>query len=189
MEMVHARLPSTASLAPFDFEYASITRSRADRTIKRSLYLGVLYNDEHALLTYSTAEFRGPGTHHHHFEDDVDDYDMDMEQRTRFIGGRANRIILLGDGTEISIGRAHDDDGDIDMEDRGEAEEAEDEDDLEGQVQRDARESHESNGTKDEAPALDSVAASSANENSTSDSDSQSSKTTASTGSASQAKE
>lgn len=61
---------------------------------------------------------------------------MDMDQRTRFLGGRAGgRIILLGDGTEISIGHAHDDDGDVDMEDRGEAEEAE-EDDLGEQVRR-----------------------------------------------------
>jgi protein phosphatase 2C family protein 2/3 len=54
---------------------------------------------------------------------------MDMDQRTRFLGGRAGRIILLGDGTEILTGQIHDDDGDIDMEDRGEAEEADDDED------------------------------------------------------------
>lgn len=83
-----------------------------------------------------TAEFRGPGTHHH-VDDSPDDYEMDMDQRTRFLGGRQGRIILLGDGTEIQIGNMHDDDGDVDMEDRGEAEEAED-GDLEEQVQKDA---------------------------------------------------
>ena len=62
---------------------------------------------------------------------------MDMDQRTRFIGGRAGRIILLGDGTEILASHAADDDGDVDMEDRGEAEELED-DDLDEQVQNDA---------------------------------------------------
>ena len=82
------------------------------------------------------AEFRGPGTHHR-YDDSPDDYDMDMDQRTRFLGGRSGRIILLGDGTEISVGNIPDDDGDVDMEDRGEAEEAE-EDDLQEQVQKDA---------------------------------------------------
>ena len=77
------------------------------------------------------AEFRGPGTHHH-YDDSPDDFDMDMDQRTRFLGGRAGRIILLGDGTEIMTGNIHDDDGDVDMEDRGEAEEADD--DSEDQV-------------------------------------------------------
>ncbi|KAH9828356.1 Protein phosphatase 2C 2 [Teratosphaeria destructans] len=49
---------------------------------------------------------------------------------TRLFGnpnsGSGGRIILLGDGTEIHTG--HDDDGDVDMEDRGEAEELEDKD-------------------------------------------------------------
>ena len=67
-----------------------------------------------------------------------------MDQRTRFLGGRAGRIILLGDGTEILTGQVHDDDGDIDMEDRGEAEEAE-EDDLNEQVQK-GEESNKPNG-------------------------------------------
>lgn len=46
------------------------------------------------------AEFRGPGIHHH--IDDSDEYDMDMDSRTRNVGGGANgHIILLGDGTEV----------------------------------------------------------------------------------------
>lgn len=34
-------------------------------------------------------------------EDSPDDYDLDMDQRTRDLGGRSGRIILLGDGTEV----------------------------------------------------------------------------------------
>ena len=61
---------------------------------------------------------------------------MDMDQRTRMLGGRGNasRIILLGDGTEINADH-HDDDGDVNMEDRGAAEELEDKD-LAEQVQK-----------------------------------------------------
>lgn len=50
---------------------------------------------------------------HHRFDDSPDDYDMDMDQRTRMLG-RGGRIILLGDGTEIDTGN----DNDVDMEDR-----------------------------------------------------------------------
>jgi protein phosphatase 2C family protein 2/3 len=45
------------------------------------------------------AEFRGPGVHHR-IDDDPDDIDMDLDQRFRPNAG--GRIILLGDGTEIS---------------------------------------------------------------------------------------
>ncbi|KAK1068248.1 Protein phosphatase 2C 2 [Friedmanniomyces endolithicus] len=81
------------------------------------------------------SEFRGPGRHHS-FEDSADEYEMDMDQRTRMLGGRGNasRIILLGDGTEINADH-HDDDGDVNMEDRGAAEELEDKD-LAEQVQK-----------------------------------------------------
>ena len=34
-------------------------------------------------------------------EDSPDDYDLDMDHRTRDLGGRSGRIILLGDGTEV----------------------------------------------------------------------------------------
>lgn len=37
----------------------------------------------------------------HNFEDSGEDYDMDIDQRTRGIGGKSGRIILLGDGTEV----------------------------------------------------------------------------------------
>lgn len=98
------------------------------------------------MLTVSAAEFRGPGSHHNF--DDSDEYDVDMDQRTRFIGGRANRIILLGDGTEMRIGGTEDDD-DIDMEDRGEAEE-EEEKDLEEQVRRGQQEANGASGRSSE---------------------------------------
>lgn len=124
METDHARLPSTASLDPL-----SVTTMLASVSGR---VFAAFCRDTHA--DNCTAEFRGPGTHHR-FDDSPDDYDMDMDQRTRFIGGRAGRIILLGDGTEVLMGHSHDDDGDIDMEDRGEAEEEED-DDLDEQVQK-----------------------------------------------------
>lgn len=91
----------------------------------------------------STAEFRGPGIHHR-FDDSSDDYEMDMDQRTRLLGGRAGRIILLGDGTEIVTGQGDDDD--VDMEDRGEAEEADS--DVEEQVKKGQA---ETNGESDAA--------------------------------------
>ena len=106
---------------------------------------------------------------------------MDMDQRTRFIGGRAGgRIILLGDGTEISIGHPNDDDGDVDMEDRGEAEEAE-ENDLQEQVRKEVQstdpgETEDGRNVREGTPAPDS----STGESSEPDSGSSSSKTTAS---------
>jgi protein phosphatase 2C family protein 2/3 len=53
------------------------------------------------------AEFRGPGVHHR-IDDDPDDIDMDLDQRFRPSGGQGGRIILLGDGTEISTDDAPD---------------------------------------------------------------------------------
>ncbi|KAK0830561.1 Protein phosphatase 2C 2 [Friedmanniomyces endolithicus] len=90
---------------------------------------------DHTSANRLAAEFRGPGRHHS-FEDSADEYEMDMDQRTRMLGGRGNasRIILLGDGTEINADH-HDDDGDVNMEDRGAAEELEDKD-LAEQVQK-----------------------------------------------------
>ncbi|KAJ5160542.1 Protein phosphatase 2C, partial [Penicillium canariense] len=45
------------------------------------------------------AEFRGPGIRNQ-FEDQPDDYDLEME-RSRAFSVRSGRIILLGDGTEV----------------------------------------------------------------------------------------
>ncbi|KAK3626926.1 Protein phosphatase 2C 2 [Elasticomyces elasticus] len=81
---------------------------------------------------YGKSRFpAGPGRHHS-FDDSADEYEMDMDQRTRMIGrGNAGRVILLGDGTEVNA----DHDDDVEMEDRGEAEELEDKD-LAEQVQK-----------------------------------------------------
>lgn len=46
------------------------------------------------------AEFRGPGVRHR-YDESGDDFELDMDQRTRGLGGRPGRIILLGDGTEV----------------------------------------------------------------------------------------
>jgi protein phosphatase 2C family protein 2/3 len=61
---------------------------------------------------------------------------MDMDQRTRLLGGRGGRVILLGDGTEIVTGSGDDDD--VDM---GEAEEVDDSD-LEEQIKKGQAESN-----------------------------------------------
>jgi protein phosphatase 2C family protein 2/3 len=39
---------------------------------------------------------------HHRYDENSDDYDMDMDQRTRSFGSLGGRIILLSDGTEVS---------------------------------------------------------------------------------------
>ncbi|KAB2108633.1 Protein phosphatase 2C 2 [Alternaria gaisen] len=49
------------------------------------------------------AEFRGPGVHHR-IDDSPDDIDMDLDTRFRPNNGNGGRIILLGDGTEVSTG-------------------------------------------------------------------------------------
>jgi protein phosphatase 2C family protein 2/3 len=66
---------------------------------------------------------------------------MDMDQRTRLLGGRGGRVILLGDGTEIITGSGDDED-DVDM---GEAEEVDDSD-IEEQIKKGQAESSKTNG-------------------------------------------
>ena len=61
-----------------------------------------------------TAEFRGPGIHHYN---DDEDYEMDMDQRTRNYGSKSGQIILLGDGTEVLTDSANDDMDDHDEDD------------------------------------------------------------------------
>ena len=51
-------------------------------------------------------------------EDSGDDYDMDMDHRTRPLGGRSGRIILLGDGTEVLTDSADTEMFDHDEEDK-----------------------------------------------------------------------
>ena len=73
---------------------------------------------------------------HHRFDDSPDDYDLDLDQRTRMFGGRAGRVILLGEDSDLLDSLAQDDDRDVDMEYRGDADEAEEEKDLEQQVRK-----------------------------------------------------
>lgn len=69
---------------------------------------------------------------HHRIDDSPDDIDMDLDQRFRPNSGQGGRIILLGDGTEIST-----DAPDSDMFDH------EDEDkDLDSQVDKYNKESN-----------------------------------------------
>ena len=60
------------------------------------------------------------------YEDTDDDFDRDMDQRTRGVGGRSGRIILLGDGTEVLTDSDEQEMFDHDEEDK----------DLESQVNR-----------------------------------------------------
>ncbi|KAI0585334.1 Protein phosphatase 2C isoform gamma [Pyrenophora tritici-repentis] len=55
------------------------------------------------------SEFRGPGVHHR-IDDSPDDIDMELDSRFRPSEGNGGRVILLGDGTEVSTG---DHDGDM----------------------------------------------------------------------------
>src|SRR4051812_4469797 len=63
------------------------------------------------------AEFRGPGVHHR-IDDSPDDIDMDLDHRFRPNSGLGGRIILLGDGTEISTEAADSEMFDHDDEDK-----------------------------------------------------------------------
>jgi len=47
------------------------------------------------------TEFRGPGVRHQFDHDSPDEYELDLDHRSRGFGGRGGRIILLGDGTEV----------------------------------------------------------------------------------------
>lgn len=90
----------------------------------------------------STAEFRGPGVRHN-FEDSGDDYDLDLDQRTRGIGGRSGRIILLGDGTEVLTESDETEMFDHEEEDK----------DLESQVSKGQTKPNEENrGVREETP-------------------------------------
>lgn len=92
---------------------------------------------------------------HHRFDDSPDDYDMDMDQRTRMLG-RGGRIILLGDGTEILAGAGHDGDGDVDMDDRVhevDDDSCEDRDEEAVQRNRQAQENGEDRSQREGTPA------------------------------------
>ena len=94
---------------------------------------------------------------HHRVDDSPDDIDMDLESRFRPNSGPGSRIILLGDGTEIST-----DAPDSDMFDH-----ADEDKDLDSQVDKFHREGSEkeSNGsarnTREETPGPTSQSATS----------------------------
>ena len=94
---------------------------------------------------------------HHRVDDSPDDIDMDLESRFRPNSGPGSRIILLGDGTEIST-----DAPDSDMFDH-----ADEDKDLDSQVDKFRREGSEkeSNGsvrnTREETPGPTSQSATS----------------------------
>ena len=52
-------------------------------------------------LTVLAAEFRGPGVRRQQDHDSPDEYELDLDHRSRGYGGKNGRIILLGDGTEV----------------------------------------------------------------------------------------
>ena len=52
-------------------------------------------------LTRLAAEFRGPGVRHQFDHDSPDEYELDLDNKSRGFGGKNGRIILLGDGTEV----------------------------------------------------------------------------------------
>ncbi|RDI82335.1 hypothetical protein Vi05172_g7620 [Venturia inaequalis] len=69
------------------------------------------------------AEFRGPGNHHgHRYDDSPEDLDMDMMDHKARSFGHPGRIILLGDGTELTSSEADSDMFDHDDEDNDLAE-------------------------------------------------------------------
>lgn len=88
------------------------------------------------------AEFRGPGVRQN-FEESGDDYDHDLEHRTRGVGGRSGRIILLGDGTEVLTDSDETDMFDYEEEDK----------DLASQVgKRQTKSDDEGRGGREETP-------------------------------------
>jgi hypothetical protein len=131
MAMGLARLQSTASLDPSAHLLLCVPTRLASMCPYRS---GVGAECQSVKLTFCEAEFRGPGAHNRFDASDEDEY-MDMDQRTRLLGGRGGRVILLGDGTEIITGSGDDDD--VDM---GEAEEVDDSD-IEEQIKKGQAES------------------------------------------------
>lgn len=64
--------------------------------------------------------------------------------------GSGSRVIILGDGTEIHTDSVPDEDGDVDMHDRGEAEELEDKD-LEEQVKKGQADAKNTDGESSDA--------------------------------------
>lgn len=86
------------------------------------------------------AEFRGPGVRHQFDHDSPDEYELDLDNRSRGYGGRSGRIILLGDGTEVLT-----DSDDQDMFDHSEEDK-----DLESQVKKGTPATSDNDSTRSE---------------------------------------
>lgn len=88
---------------------------------------------------------------HHRIDDSPDDIDMDLDHRFRPNNGLGGRIILLGDGTEISAEAPENDMFDHDDEDK----------DLESQVDKYNKEDTKdsAHNDRDGTPSLQSSAA------------------------------
>lgn len=94
---------------------------------------------------------------HHRFDESPDDYDMDMDQRTRLLG-RGGRIILLGNGgTENDLGH---DETDVDMDRVTEVEEVSEDADEEA-VQRNPLKNGDVRSEREGTPAPAAAAAAS----------------------------
>ena len=112
--MALARLPSTAS---------------------QSWLLGVVCH-----ANRDEAEFRGPGVRHQYDHESPDEYELDLDQRTRGGFGNRGRIILLGDGTEVLT-----DSDDTDMFDHSEEDK-----DTENQVKKNTSDTSDVDSTRSE---------------------------------------
>ena len=91
-----------------------------------------------------TAELRGPGVRRR-YEDSGDDFELDMDQRTRGIGGRSGRIILLGDGSNAN---ANAEGAGPDSEDHDMLDDSDDQHELEAQAGHDLSDSFEDDDGK-----------------------------------------
>lgn len=80
-----------------------------------SMASSILLHSTKYSLTILAAEFRGPGARQQFDHDSPDEYELDLDNRSRGFGGKNGRIILLGDGTEVLT-----DSDDTDMFDQGE---------------------------------------------------------------------
>lgn len=66
-----------------------------------SMASSILLHSTKYSLTIIAAEFRGPGVRHQFDHDSPDEYELDLDTRSKGIGSKNGRIILLGDGTEV----------------------------------------------------------------------------------------
>ncbi len=115
-----------------------------------SMASSILLRQTKYSLTIFAAEFRGPGVRHQFDHDSPDEYELDLDNRSRGFGGKNGRIILLGDGTEVLT-----DSDDADMFDHSEEDK-----DTENQVSKGPQAGHDEESMRSEregTPAPQSV--------------------------------